>query len=130
MQPERLEPVREHPSLVVLHSNKPSQATSSEAAKPSPLLSRLKTFLPELAEANKKLESETVDDEILVKDENKGELNERGDEQKKGGEEGVVEMSLYVDNTLGELVGGNGEGSNIEEVQGNVTGKRKRDDES
>lgn len=104
----------------MLTVTEPDGTPRTEAVKPSPLLARLDAFLPKLAAANDSLlSSPTPDDAFTPQEEplnpSQSPLLEprthRQDDPKSApsvtdgsADESAVTMSIYIDQTLGQLV--------------------------
>ncbi len=99
----------------------PSTGVTS-AVEPSSLLAKLDSFLPKLKEANSRLEqteheklnSIPAPEPVQIKEEKDDVKNEDEDSED---DELVVNMDVYLDNTLGELVP-NAETANQDKSQG------------
>lgn len=70
--------------------------------EPSPLLSRIKEFLPHMAAANEALEHAAPEQSAVEVEKVVGQAAGESSEQKSGP---AVDMDLYVDESMGKLVG-------------------------
>lgn len=71
--------------------------------KPSPLLNRMKEFLPQMAAANEALQHAGPGQSAVQMEKIEGKHPSQGDQATELGS--VVDMDLYVDEGLGKLVG-------------------------